>query len=181
MHSNFSVAYRDLCLIRRTPFGQAVKRVYNTLATEGKPGLAIAYEGVSGSVNATVSVQTYVDPTPKAAPDTSYFEVYASPALYAGQTVRAVVDCRQRSNPELQFFIDYYDANDEIDTIISEQMFTLQKGENAISWEVPDTHGRAIYRLGILLRSSVRKDGEIVLRTLDWKGSPKRFYHGQGE
>lgn len=160
-------------------FGQAVKRVYNTLASEGRPGLAIAYEGVSGSVNATVSVQTYVDPSPKAAPDTSYFEVYASPALYAGQTVHALVDCRQRSNPELKFFIDYYDANDEIATLVSEQSFSLQKGENAVCWEVPDTHGRAIYRLGILLCSDVRKDGEIVLRTLDWKGSPKCFYMGK--
>ncbi|NLI54641.1 MAG: ADP-ribosylglycohydrolase family protein [Clostridiales bacterium] len=160
-------------------FGQAVKAVCNAQTSGDKPGLAIAYSGVSGGVTADVSVQTYVDPSPKAAPDTSYFEVYASPALYSGQTVRAVVDCRQRTNPELRFFIDYYDANDEIDTMLGEQVFSLEKGENTLEWEVPDTHGRAIYRLGIRLSSDERKDGEIVLRTLDWKGSPKRFYMGK--
>jgi len=159
-------------------FAQAAKRVYNALETTGKPGLAIRYEGVSGTVAASVSVQTYVDPAPKAAPDTSYFEVYASPSLYSGQTVRAAIECAGEENPDLRFFIDYYDANDEIATMTAEEAHPLKKGVNELCWEVPDTHGRAVYRLGLQLCSKTRRDGEIVLRTLDWHGAPKRFYMG---
>ncbi|MEL7610567.1 MAG: ADP-ribosylglycohydrolase family protein [Bacillota bacterium] len=158
-------------------FGQAAKRLSNTLESTDNPGLMIEYEGVSGSVTAVISVQTYVDPTPKAAPDTSYFEVYASPSLYSGQTVRASLFCESARNPDLRFFIDYYDANDEIATCPGER-FVLKQGGNDIVWEVPDTRGRAIYRLGIELVADTKRDGRIVLKTLDWAGAPKRFHMG---
>lgn len=159
-------------------FDQAAKKVYNIEVDKNTRGLAIDYEGVSGTVEASVSVQTYVDPSPKAAPDTSYFEVYASPSLYSGQTVNAVVDGIQDENPNLRFFIDYYDANDEIATMNSDEVFTLKKGSNLVSWEIPDTKGRAVYRLGIKLLSDSRKDGTVVVRSIDWKGSPKCFHMG---
>lgn len=159
-------------------FDQAATELRNTLAEEGTPGLRISYKGVSGTISASVSVQTYVDPAPKAAADTSYFEVYASPSLYTSQTVRAVVDCEKEENPDLRFFIDYYDANDEIATIWADHSIPLKMGRNILSWEIPDTKGRAVYRLGIALVSETRKDGSVILRTVDWSGSPKRFHMG---
>lgn len=51
-------------------------------------------------------------------------------------------------------------------------------GRNILSWEIPDTKGRAVYRLGIALVSETRKDGSVILRTVDWSGSPKRFHMG---
>lgn len=161
-----------------TTFGQGAKRLTNTLAEEGKAGLAIDYEGVSGTVTASISVQTYVDPAPKAAPDTSYFEVYASPSIYTGQTVRAVIDCPGADNPDLRFFIDYYDGNDQIATMTADERIPLSQGSNAVTWKIPDTLGRAVYRLGIELVSDSRKDGRVILRTMDWKGSPERFHMG---
>lgn len=165
-------------LHKQSVFEQAGKKVSNTLETEGKPGLAIDYEGVSGSLTATVSVQTYVDPAPKAAPDTSYFEVYASPSLYTGQTVTAVIDCDNDKNPDFRFFISYYDGKDEIATQAAEEIHTLHNGENILTWTVPDTKGRAVYKLGFEFLSKTRCDGRVVIRSVDWKGAPKRFHMG---
>ena len=162
-------------------FGQAAKRVYNSNKISDESGLVIEYEGVSGSVTASVTVQTYVDPTPKAAPDTSYFEVYASPALYSGQTVTAVIKCEEDKSPDLRFFMEYYDANDEIAVMKSDVRESLVQGENTVSWEIPDTKGRAIYRLGIELVSDTRKDGKIIIKTVDWEGAPKQFHMGTAQ
>ena len=160
------------------PFGQAATGVENALREFKEPGLAIHYKGVSGSMTARVVVQTYVDPSPKAAPDTSYFEVYASPALYSGQTVTAKIKCPEAQNPKLRFFIDYYDAEDQIATLYLDGTASLRPGENILTWEIPDTCGRAVYRLGLELNSEERRDGCVILKALDWGGAPKRFHMG---
>ncbi|NMD39028.1 MAG: ADP-ribosylglycohydrolase family protein [Christensenellaceae bacterium] len=160
------------------PFEQAAKSVYNSLDTTGNPGLVIEYEGVSKGISASVAVQTYVDPTPTAAPDTSYYEVYASPALYSSQTVTATIENEMDYNINFRFFIDYYNEKDEIATIYSEKIESLNKGLNNLEWKTPDTGGRAIYKLGLELLSDTRKDGKVILRKLDWKGAPEYFHMG---
>jgi ADP-ribosylglycohydrolase len=149
------------------------------LANPDGAGLRIRYRGVSHSQSAKVSVCTYVDPSPKAAADTSYFEVYASPSLYSSQDVIAVVHADGADNPKLRFFIDYYDKDDRIATIQGNESFEIRKGDTSLTWRVPDTGGRAIYRLGIEILSEKRRDGEITLRSLDWGGAPRHFKLGK--
>jgi ADP-ribosylglycohydrolase len=166
------------------PFMQAVQSLRNNLAgganpdVHREPGLVIRYHGVSKGITGSVSVQTYVDPAPRAAADTSYFEVYASPSLYSSQTVKAVFISEQDHNPDVRFFIDYYDQKDEVATIKGEQRYEIHKGETRVEWEVPQTNGRGIYRLGLELVADRRCDGELCLKTLDWKGSPRFFHMG---
>ncbi len=162
----------------KSVFDQAVRNISNTIEIDGTPGLAVDYTGLSGSVRATVSVQTYVDPAPKAAPDTSYFEVYASPAIYSGQTVRTVIECNNDKNPDFRFFISHYDENDEISTWKAEEIHRLENGKNEFSWKVPDTKGRAVYKLGFEFLSDTRCDGRVIIRTVDWKGAPEHFHMG---
>ncbi len=157
---------------------QAVKRVRNAFEMHGEPGLLIQYEGLARGVNGTVSVQTFIDPEPKGQKGTSYFEVIASPTLYPTQTIQAHVKAYEAINPNLRFFIDYYDENDEIATITG-TLFKLAKGDNQLTWQVPGTRGHPIYRLGIRLSSEKRLDGEINLTSLDWKGAPERFVMGK--
>ena len=64
---------------------QAVTAVENALAETGEPGLLIRYAGLAKGVLGAVSVKTFVDPEPKGQKGTSYFEVIASPSLYATQ------------------------------------------------------------------------------------------------
>lgn len=162
----------------KSVFDQAVRNISNTIEIDGTPGLAVDYTGLSGSVRATVSVQTYVDPAPKAAPDTSYFEVYASPAIYSGQTVRTVIECNNDKNPDFRFFISHYDENDEISIWKAEEIHRLENGKNEFSWKVPDTKGRAVYKLGFEFLSDTRCDGRVIIRTVDWKGAPEHFHMG---
>jgi len=154
---------------------QAVKRIRNAYDLHGEYGLLIQYEGLARGVHGAVAVKTFVDPEPKGQKGTSYFEVIASPTLYSSQTIRATVKAYDEATPDLKFFIDYYD---DIATIAG-QVFKLVKGENRVTWQVPDAHGHPIYRLGIELISERRLDGEIALLNLDWSGAPECFVMGK--
>lgn len=158
--------------------GQAVKGIANAFASRGEYGLLIRYEGLARGVRGVVAAATFIDPEPKGQKGTSYFEVIASPSLYPTQTVRAAVQAGPDPNPDIKFFIDYYDGNDEIVTL-SGAPFALKAGINEIAWQVPDTHGHPIYRLGFELTAERRLDGEIVLLHLDWRGAPENFTMGK--
>jgi ADP-ribosylglycohydrolase len=157
---------------------QAAKRVQNSFDKRGEYGLLIQYEGLARGVRGMVSVQTFVDPEPKGRKGTSYFEVIASPTLYPTQTIRATVKAYEDTNPDLRFFIDYYDENDEIATLAG-PTFSLARGENPLTWQVPDTGGHPVYRLGIELSAQKRLDGEITLVNMDWRGAPDSFVMGK--
>lgn len=165
--------------IHPTPvLGQAVVRIENAAHVSGNAGLMIVYEGLAPGTHGTVSAQTFVDLEPKGVKGTSYFEVLASPTLYPTQIVRATVNAYDEVNPELAFFIDYYDENDEIATLVGSP-FPLASGVNELTWAVPDTAGHPIYRLGIALTATQRLDGAITLVKLDWSGAPERFVMGR--
>ena len=157
---------------------QAATEVKNAWEEKGEAGLQITYKNLSRGAKASASVATFVDPAPKAKAGTSYFEVYASPSIYSGQTVHMTVKCFEEENPDLQLFIDYYDQNDSISTIEGSPV-RLEQGMNEITWKVPDTKGRAIYRLGIRLNSDRMLNGAVVVKSLDWKGSPELFHMGK--
>ncbi len=159
-------------------FVQAIKSLSNALEVDGQPGLCLEYVALARGVKGAIAVQTYSDPQPKAAKDTSYFEVEASPSLYPTQTVKAVFASAQDKNPSIKFFIDYYDEKDEISTIAGEPM-AINRGETVCQWDVPDTGGRPVYRLGMQLLSAERLDGRLTLRSLDWPGAPRHFHMGK--
>ena len=70
-----------------------------------------------------------------------------------------------------RFFIQYFDENDVLKLLYSD-MTQLEKGDTMACWQVPDTKGHPIYRLGIDLQSEFRLDGSIILKTLDWSNTP---------
>ena len=157
---------------------QAVTNVENAYATKGEYGLLVSYKGLARGTKGMISVQTFIDPEPTGQKGTSYFEVIASPTLYPTQKIKAEVRAYQDANPDLSFFVDYYDENDAIRTIKGTP-FILTQGVNDITWEIPDTQGHPIYRLGIELTSDSRLDGDITLLSLDWKGAPECFVMGR--
>lgn len=153
---------------------QAVTGVENALAATGEPGLLIRYAGLAHGTVGAVSTKTYVDPEPKGQKGTSYFEVIASPTLYATQLIHANVKTLATENPSLRFFIDYYDESGGL-AVLHSGVFSLAEGNNELTWRVPDTNGYPIYRVGLELQSRRRLDGAVVLRSLDWRGAPARF------
>lgn len=140
-------------------------------------GLEIAYEKLGRGVEASVSVDTFVDMKPKGVDGTSYFDVITSPSLYATQMVNATVYCQDQTIPTLQFFIDCYDGEDQLVHLRSDG-YTLSSGDTDLTWEVPDTLGRPIYRMGIVLTSQVATTGSVILKSMDWSGAPRKFAMG---
>lgn len=157
---------------------QVLTGIENSFETTGEYGCKISFAGLAEGVHASVSVDTFIDLLPKGKEGTSYFDVLCSPTLYSGQNVNLVIKTEEDNNPALEFFIEYFNENDRLDVMYSSKNL-LQKGENRLVWEVPDTKGHAIYRLGIRLTSEKRVDGYIVIKTLDWGNTPNTYRMGR--
>lgn len=157
---------------------QVLSGIENSYETTGEYGCRISYTGLGKGVHASCCVDTFIDLKPKGKEGTSYFDVLCSPTLYSGQEVKAIVKAQEEKNPVFRFFIQYFDEKDELDMCYGEKT-ALKRGENEIIWEVPDTKGHAIYRLGICLTSEDRLDGSIILKTLDWSNAPICYKMGR--
>lgn len=157
---------------------QVLSGVENSYETTGEYGCMVGYTGLAAGVHASVSVDTFIDLQPKGKEGTSYFDVLCSPTLYSGQCIKMEVIAYAEENPNLEFFIEYFNEEDRLD-VMSGEKYQLKKGLNTISWVVPDTQGHAVYRLGIRLTSEKRLDGHIVIKTLDWTNSPKVYRLGR--
>lgn len=163
-------------LYSREGIQQAMTGIGNGSAI-GESGLLLHYRQLGRGAKASVCVETFTDNQPKGREGTSYFDVLTSPSLYEGQTVKAVL-CAPQNAPALRFFLEYFDGGDRIQRLDG-MPFALEEGENRLTWEIPSLGGHMIYRLGIELESDTRRDGSILLRTLDWSGAPKRFHMGR--
>lgn len=153
---------------------QALKSLGNARSRTGDQGLLLEYAKLGRGTRAVASVDTFVDLQSKGRDGTSYFEVICSPTLYGTQTVRAQVIGYEAELPTLAFFIDHFNEDDGVVTKTSPR-FQLARGANTLEWEVPDTGGHPIFRLGVQLESEVRRDGFVVLRSLGWPGAPRKF------
>lgn len=153
--------------------GQGLTWLGNAQAEKGETGLLLKYSLGRGQ-RALASVDTYVDLKPKGIEGTSYFEVFASPSLYATQKVQAIFQAEGPVCPSVRLFVDYYNAKDQIETAYS-PLQTLQPGQNSMAWEVPSTGGFPVYRIGVELSHDTRLDSEIILKSLDWSQAPRHF------
>jgi ADP-ribosylglycohydrolase len=157
---------------------QVLCGIENTYAATKEYGCRISYAGLGPGVHASACMDTFIDLQPKGKEGTSYFEVLCSPVLYGGQEVTAVIQAPYDNNPSVEFFIEYFDEEDALQVICS-RSYSLNKGCNTLKWPVPDVKGHAIYRLGITLKSSIRMDGFIIIKSLDWSGAPKEYRLGK--
>ena len=156
---------------------QGVTRVGNLNATAPANGLEITYEALAAGVRGSVSVPTFIDPKPRGVGDTSYFEVVASPTLYPTQTVTGTIRGFDDTNPEVGFYIYFFDEAERLARLDIAPM-PIRKGLNPVRFTVPDTGGRPIHRLGLELSSTKRTSGRIALIDLDWTGAPADLVFG---
>ncbi len=155
--------------------GQAITR----LGSSGT-GLRVDYRALAPGAPAVLAVETFVEPVPPSTDGTSYFKVVGSPSLYPSQVVNAVMEVVAGGCPGVTFFVEPYSDDGQIRKIRGKETL-LARGENEISWVVPDTGGSPIYRLGIELTSKVRLDGQTLIRKIDWDGAPLDFRLGRAE
>ncbi len=159
-------------------------RIYNQNERSEENGLCIECRHVAQGVTANVSTQTFIDFSRLAV----NFSTVASPTLYSSQTVYTTackdtdtnVCCAGEGTEEgarevtLRPYILYYDINDRIQVIYGEE-WELSETPETFSWEVPDTGGMSIFKLGYQVQSTHRFDGTVILKEIDWTGAPKEF------
>jgi len=152
------------CPNQKSPPG--VIAVENVNDEEG--GLSVKIFGVTQGITGSISSPVFMEPEAVR----SNFGMQVSPSLYSGQTVISKIE--STINVKLRFFVLYYDLNDQICSI-SGEWNKLVPGLSELRWVVPSTKGLPIYRIGIELGNKNRIDGEVIIRSIDWKGAPDYF------
>lgn len=133
-------------------------------------GLLVACTHVADGVSAHVATQTFIDFSKIA----MNFSTVASPTLYSSQKVSTRVRALDAGDVRIRPYILYYDIENE--TQIMYGTFTkIGRSETILEWEVPDTKGMSIFKLGYEIASKQRFDGRVVITSIDWKGAPKLF------
>jgi ADP-ribosylglycohydrolase len=124
-------------------------------------GMQVRLNGLSLGVTGTVSTPVFIEPFAAQ----SSFAMVASPTLYPGQAVTAVVDRPVGVKARLYALI--YDRDDAVQRIDGNWTET-----GNLHWTIPQTNGLPLYRLGIEFRCDTRFDGTLAVRSVDWSGAP---------
>lgn len=150
--------------------GKAEIGISNLNETEARNGLCITCNHIAKGVTANVSTQTFIDFSKLAA----NFSTVASPTLYSTQKVQTTAYVKENAEVRMRPYIIYYDMDNKEQVIYgaSQRLSTVPE---LYEWEVPDTQGMSIFKLGYQILSDSRFDGHVVLEKIDWTGAPKSF------
>src|SRR5262249_9007894 len=125
-----SVQGFELCPLHEG--AQAIATVGNLNEMGEADGLVLSYRALAPGIRRAVAVPTFSDPKPRGVSDTSYFEVIASPTLYATQTVTATLRGFADVNPRARFFIHYFDQSERLARTDGDP-FPIARGDNRFS------------------------------------------------
>jgi hypothetical protein len=131
----------------------------------GERSVAIRYHGVAEGRQARVLRETMP----------AYPGLVASPALYAGQTVRATLqaDAGNAAPITARLLVKALGAGEGAATTRGPET-TLAPGESAtLAWKVETEQDALITWVGLELTSARRADGSVYLDTVDWQGVPR--------
>lgn len=103
------------------------------------------------------------------------YALHASPLLYSGQTVRALVatDAVNDAPVVVNLYVQVYGENDVL-TLVRGPEATLTSGHNELfEWTLPNTDGMPIAAVGVEARSGTHTNGTLYLDYLTWDGVPE--------
>ncbi|MFN8451531.1 MAG: ADP-ribosylglycohydrolase family protein [Anaerolineae bacterium] len=133
---------------------------------DGSRSLALKYAGSGACASTPVFI-------PPEAVDMPGYELFASPTLYPGQTVRALLtaDAQNASPATVQLYLSAYQPNGDLRTIEGAAC-TLAPGETGeLVWTIPATGNAPIVKIGVQV-SETASAGTVYLDWLTWDGSP---------
>ncbi|KAM5356809.1 hypothetical protein ACJ41O_003455 [Fusarium nematophilum] len=138
------------------------------------PGLAIRLQGLSkDSDGVEVSTQTF---TPKEVLNMATYELMASPLVYPGQTITALLRNSGLEDVQVGLRLRVYSQNDEV-IPVDGPVTTLSPGQTQpLEWTIPDNmDSQPIQRVGIVLKALTDSPytGTIWLDSLGWTGTPR--------
>lgn len=144
-------------------------RLSNSNENGGENGLKITCRQVADAVTVNVSTQTFINFLKLA----NNFKTVASPTLYSSQIVRTKMSLTGGDGVNIRPYILYYDIDNLVQVIYGKPVWISDM--KTFDWEVPDTGGMSIFKLGYEISSKKRFDGSVVIHSIDWKGAPTQF------
>ncbi|MBO0793294.1 MAG: ADP-ribosylglycohydrolase family protein, partial [Ktedonobacteraceae bacterium] len=147
------------------------------LANDGHPGasgercLAIRYRQLSQDQPVSVTTPTFIPPEALTMPG---YSLLASPTLYSGQTVTALLSADQHNEQPVtcRLFIRAYGAGNSLVTIWGPEYVLMAQQEQRCHWRIPDTAGEPIAEIGLMLSAERQSNGCVYLDSLTWEGAP---------
>ena len=150
-------------------------------SSSGKRSLAIRFRGVAIGRSVSVSTPTFIPPD---ATETMHYELFATPTIYPGQTLRFRVEADKANNGAVAIvpMLTVYGAGDVVETVHGLKKSIGPGTDCTIEWKLDETRGRPIACVGFLIEASTRVDGSVYLDYLGWDGTPSvDFVRPDGE
>ncbi|MEM7032953.1 MAG: ADP-ribosylglycohydrolase family protein [Chloroflexota bacterium] len=158
---------------------KGVAQVENVIghSQTGKRSLAIHFSKVAPGRVAQVTTHTFIPSKEEAVFFENYmvYPLLASPSLYSGQTVQAVLqaDATNESSVTAGLYVQAYGPDDILFMIRGPQV-DLDPGANqSFTWQMPDTKGAPIAKVGVEISSDDITNGTVYLDYLTWDGTPQ--------
>jgi len=145
----------------------------------GLRSLAFHYQGVAFGRSARAASPTFIIPEDIQMPG---YELLASPALYAGQIIRAAIsaDTGNVTPITCRLYINCYAEDDAPFRHYSPSVILTPGAEHEFEWQVKIADGEVVFETGIELSSQARADGTVYLDYLTWDGIPHVTFRRPG-
>jgi len=111
------------------------------------------------------------------------YQLLASPAIYPGQTISAILRADEENAGDLEagLYLRYYDENDQLCHVSGPSQILAAGAEAEINWKLNDPRMTPIAWVGVEMRGKNIMEGKLYLDALGWSGSPDvEFIHGEG-
>lgn len=141
----------------------------------GMHSLALQYDLTDPGQAVQAATPTFIPEEFKKATQLTSEELTASPTLYPGQHLRAVLaaDGHNPAQVAARLFVSFYGAQDRVEQASSELRW-LGAGEALeLEWVVPDLRGRPVVSAGVQLEADQAQSGTVYLDWLTWEGTPQ--------
>ena len=140
--------------------------IKNKETGQGERALSIELHNCSDSTPIDISTPTHVDSSELS----NNFTTFSSPTLYTSQVVETLVS-NTVDGLVIQPYILAYDIDNRIWRLDGKKS-KLKKDINTISFNIPETCGQPIIRLGYTFSSEWNISGEVHINSIDWNGAP---------
>lgn len=133
-------------------------------------GLSIKFKTLAKGTPYSLSTPTFFDIKEKF----NAYEMYGSPILYETQTV--FINIEKDDNQELSVRMYIWTINEDNDLIqIYSSVSELQKGNNSLSWRIPELKGKPVLRFGFCFSSLERCTSSVTIKSIDWSNTPQKI------
>ncbi len=156
-------------------FGNLTLKNVQNPRIKNNRALALCFNLQAGET-ALAMTDTFVPPE---AIDMPGYELLASPTIYPGQNVIAMVlgEDGNTTAVNIAIALERYGEEDGLEVIYGPVQSLTPGQEKQFDWVIPGLDGMPITRIGVALTARKAMKGIVYLDSLGWKGSPRVSFH----